>query len=75
MKQRTACRLAYRLGWLSIIAILAAGMALQDIYHGEADLTLEWSVLRISFLIIIAFHALALLALRKTIREPDGSQN
>ena len=72
MKQRTAGRLAYPLGWLSIIAILAAVLALQDIYHGEADVTLEWTVLRISFLIIIAFNALALRALRNTIRESDS---
>jgi hypothetical protein len=72
MKQRTACRLAYRLGWLSILAILAAGLALQDVYHREVDLTLEWIVLRISFLIIIAFTALALLALRNAIPESDS---
>ena len=44
-------------------------MALQDIYHGEVDLTLEWGVLRVSFLVIIAFHAAALLTLWKTTRR------
>ncbi len=74
MNQRTARRLALGLGWLSTIAILAASLALQDIYHGEADLTLEWTVLRISFLVIVAFHVVALIALRKTIRDPDAGQ-
>ncbi len=31
-----------------------------DIYHGEPDLSLEWMVLRVSFLTIIAFHGFAL---------------
>ena len=73
MQQRIA-RLALGFGWLSLLAILAASLALQDVSHGEADLTLEWTVLRISFLIIVAFHALALFALRRTFREPDGRQ-
>ncbi len=55
-----------------MIAILVASLALQDIYHGEADVTLEWTVVRIPCLIIVAFHALALLALRRTFQEPDG---
>jgi hypothetical protein len=62
MTFRTACRVSLWLGAASVLAILAASMALQDIYHGEPDLTLEWSVVRVSFLIIVAFHAAGLAA-------------
>ena len=64
-------RWAFRLGILSLIAILAAHLALTDIRHGEADLTLEWNVLRMSFLIILAFHVTALRALRQANRSRD----
>ena len=57
------------MGLLSIVAIIAAGMALQDIDHGEPDLTLEWRVLRVSFLVIVAFHVLALIELWKNTRQ------
>ena len=67
MKSWNRQRTAFALGVLSVVAVGAAALALQDIYHGEEDLTLEWSVLRVAFLIIILFHAVALLALRKTI--------
>jgi hypothetical protein len=62
MTLRTACRVALGLGVLSVVAMLAAVMALQDIYHGEDDLSLEWAVLRVSSLVILVFHALALTA-------------
>ena len=62
MTLRTACRVSLWLGVLSVLAILAAHLALQDIYHGEADVSLEWNVLRVSFLIIITFHVFALIA-------------
>jgi hypothetical protein len=51
---------AVRSGVLSIVAIALALLALTDIGHGEADLTLEWNALRVSFLIIIAFHVVAM---------------
>ena len=62
MTLRTACRVVLWLGAASLLAIVAAHLALQDIYHAETDLTLEWRVLRVAFLIILAFHAAALVA-------------
>ena len=62
MTLRTACRMSLWLGVLSVLAILAAHLALQDIYHGEVDVSLEWNALRVSFLIIITFHVFALIA-------------
>ncbi len=48
------------LGAFSVVAMLVSSLALQDIYHGEADLTLEWRVLRVASLFILAFHGLTL---------------
>ena len=62
MTVRTACRVVLWMGAASLLAIVTAHLALQDIYHGEADVTLEWRALRVSFLIIVAFHAAALAA-------------
>jgi hypothetical protein len=56
---------AFRLGVLSLIAIVFAHLALSDIHHGEEDLTVEWNVLRASFAIIAAFHAVAMMALMR----------
>jgi hypothetical protein len=65
MPPQTLHRLAIWLGWLSSIAILMSFMALSDIYHGEADLSLEWRVLRVAFAAIIAFHGVGLIALTR----------
>jgi hypothetical protein len=65
MKPRTIRQVSLVLGGLSVAAIVLALMALQDVYHGESDLRLEWMVLRISFLTIIAFHCVALIALSR----------
>jgi hypothetical protein len=43
-------------------SILLANLALLDIYHGESDVTLEWQVIRVSFLVMIAFHVFVLIA-------------
>ena len=63
MTQRVLLRVSLWLGGLSLVAIVLANMALQDIYHQEADLGLEWGIVRLSFLFIIAFHVVALRAL------------
>ena len=63
MTLRKACQVALILGACSVLAIIGSLLALQDISKGEADLSLEWNFLRVSFLIIILFHAFALVAL------------
>ena len=65
MKFRTARRVTLVLGAVSSVGILLAMLALQDISHGEPGLGAEWAALRISFLLIIAFHAAALFTLWK----------
>lgn len=68
MRAQPAIRLATTLGMLSILGLLAAFLALTDIGHGEPDLTLEWTVLRVAALAIVAFHVAALWALRRAAR-------
>ena len=63
MKHQSVRVWALRSGVLSMFAIVLAHLALTDIRHGEADLTLEWNVLRASFVLIIAFHVIAMRAL------------
>jgi hypothetical protein len=59
---QTTGRIAFGMGVLSLLAVVVAILALQDIYHGEADLILEWMVVRLSFVVITIFHVLALIA-------------
>ena len=56
------------LGILSIIAGILGHLALTDIYHGEGDLTLEWSILQAGAFIIFAFVISSLLVLRKALK-------
>jgi hypothetical protein len=49
---------------ISLLALVLAALALQDIYHGETDLWLEWTVVRTAFAIAAVFHVLAVRALR-----------
>ena len=65
MEPATARQASFILGPLSMVGIVLAVLALQDIAHGEPDVRLEWIVVRIAFLLILAFHAVALFALRQ----------
>ena len=74
MTLRVASRVSLWLGILSVLAVVVANLALQDIYHGEPDLTLEWTALRVAFLIIVVFHAFALIAAWKGSGLPADSR-
>ena len=65
----TQARLSFRLGILSLFAVVLSHMALTDISHGEQDLTLEWRALQMAFGAIIVFQFSALAALRRVLRE------
>ena len=56
------------LGSLSLIAGVFAHLALTDIYHGEADRLLEWRVVQLSALIVLAFIGTALFTLTRAWR-------
>ena len=62
-------KLSFALGLLSMIAVLGCMLALTDISHGEPDLSLEWTIVQVSFLIIVLFQASALLILGRLIRR------
>ena len=49
-------RLMVLLGLVSCAAIAFAHLALTDIYHGELDTSLEWTILQICFAIFVTFH-------------------
>jgi uncharacterized membrane protein YidH (DUF202 family) len=70
MKTETLYRTAFGLGVASAAALVAAHLALTDISHGEADVTLEWNVLRAAFVVIGAFHVAGLAALRRARDTP-----
>jgi hypothetical protein len=63
MRLQLLRRLALGLGCLSALCILLAHLALTDIYHGEADVSLEWRVVQVAFAVMIAFHVAAFAAL------------
>jgi hypothetical protein len=70
MARQSATAWAFRLGLFSVFALVLAFLALTDISHGEADVTLEWNVVRLSFVVIITFHVVALRALRQAAGAP-----
>lgn len=61
-------RATMALGILSILAGILGHLALTDIYHGEGDLALEWSILQAGAFIIFAFVVSSLLVLRKALK-------
>ena len=63
MRIQTLRLLAISLGCLSSIGVLLLFLALMDIYHGEADLSLEWMLVRWALPAIVAFHVAAFAAL------------
>jgi len=66
---KTQIRVTIVLGALSLLGVLITHLALTDIYHGEADVTLEWNVVRICALELLVFIGMALFTLRRALRE------
>ncbi len=56
------------LGLLALLAVMISHLALTDIYHGEADVSLEWNVLRLCFGVIVLSQLVALITLTKVLR-------
>lgn len=67
-KLKTQIEVALALGALSLLAGLASHLALTDIYHGESDVTLEWTVVQTCELIFLAFMGMALFTLIRTLK-------
>ncbi len=65
---KTQIGVSMALGALSLLAGLATHLALTDIYHGEADVTLEWSIVRVCALIFLTFIGTTLFTLRRALK-------
>ena len=49
-------------GILSLVAFVLERLALTDIFHGEPDASLEWTVVNAALLPIVLFHVLGLVS-------------
>jgi predicted ABC-type sugar transport system permease subunit len=61
-------------GISSLLAGLFAHLALTDIYHGETDVTMEWSVVRISAVVFATFIGASLVVLTRALKWLDEQQ-
>ena len=65
MKLKRAIPITIALGILAVVAMGFAILALNDISHGEADLSMEWWMVRILFLVFIVFIATTFFTIRQ----------
>jgi hypothetical protein len=68
-KLKTQIKATMALGALSLLAGFASHLALTDIYHGEADLSLEWGIVRVCGLVFLVFIGSTLLTLWRALRS------
>jgi len=71
-KLRMWAQISWVLGILSVIALLACMAALTDIYHGEQDVRLEWTIVRLGFLVIFILIVAVLVFTRQAIKYFRG---
>ena len=64
----TQIKATMTLGALSLVAGRFTHLALMDIYHGETDVTLEWNIVRVSALVLLAFIGMTLVTLGRALR-------
>lgn len=53
---KVAVAVTWVLGIVSFVMFVLERLALQDIWHGEADVTLEWSIVQLSFPVTLLFY-------------------
>jgi len=58
MKKNIGLMATLVLGLISFLFVIFDYLALTDIWHGEADVTGEWTIVTISVFPIVAFHIL-----------------
>jgi uncharacterized BrkB/YihY/UPF0761 family membrane protein len=61
-------RMSIALGALSLVSLVVGYLALNAIAQGEGDLHTEWMVLRVTAVLVVMFHALAMVSLYKVLR-------
>jgi len=66
---RGQIRATMALGFVSLAGLGLSHLALVDIYHGEPDLSVEWTVLRLSALVFLIFIALSLFTLGRVLQR------
>ncbi len=54
---------------ITISSLVLSHMALLDIYHAETDVTIEWTMVRISFVIFWAFTILTMITIVKIFKS------
>ena len=69
IKLKQQIYIASAFGILSLVAGVFSHLALTDIYHAETDVSLEWTVLRLSALVILVFIGVALATFRRALRR------
>jgi hypothetical protein len=57
------------LGVISACFFVLERLAMTDIFHGEPDLTLEWNIVSVSFLPILVFHLVSIVAAALALRQ------
>jgi hypothetical protein len=69
---KTQIKITMVLGILALVSGVFAHLALTDIFHLEADVSLEWSIVRGSAVILVLFIVVALITLRRSLYSiPD----
>jgi hypothetical protein len=61
-------RITIALGVLTLVALGFSFLALNDIAHGESDLSLEWGILQATTFLIVMFVALAVVTLVRVLK-------
>ncbi|MCU0276576.1 MAG: hypothetical protein MUF02_06965 [Acidobacteria bacterium] len=67
--------IAIVLGIFTLVAVVVSHLALTDIYHGEADLSLEWNVLKLCFAVIVAVQVFTLATLWRVIGKKENGDS
>jgi hypothetical protein len=61
------------LGVVSLGFFVLERLAMTDIFHGEPNLTFEWNIVSISFLPILVFHLVSVVAAIAALRRVGRS--
>jgi hypothetical protein len=72
---RTLAGVTGTLALLSTVGLILSVPALTDISHGEPDLTMEWWIVRITGLVLVAFIANALVLVNRILRSGVPGEN
>ncbi|MCB0727364.1 MAG: hypothetical protein R3A12_03715 [Ignavibacteria bacterium] len=65
-------RMTIAFGVITIISLLFSAFALHDIYYNkEPDLTLEWNIVKLSFIFIVIFIGLSISTIAAKIKQDE----